>query len=345
MLKELVTVEPRKAILRGYSDGPVPEGHVRVEVEFGSPKHGTELALFRGEDPFLCCRFDDNYKLFIEDENIKNRPFDFGLGNMWVGRVIETGNKVKGINEGERVAGYGPLRSTHTVSAQNVLKMEETMNWKAAVCHDPAKFALGGIRDGHVRLGDTVAVFGLGAIGLLAAQMARLSGASFVAVIDPIARRREVALKYGADMAINPMDADVGMMLKQSTGKRGVDAVIETSGVYTALQQAARGLAYEGIISVVGWYKECKGGFNLGREAHYNSPNIIISRACSEPNRDYPRWDYNRIKDECWRLLSTGMLKCDDIVDPVVPFEEAPSAYMEIDTYPEKSVKLGVSFK
>ena len=49
MPKELVALDIRKPALRDYEDGPVPEGRVRVKVEFGSPKRGTELTLYRGD--------------------------------------------------------------------------------------------------------------------------------------------------------------------------------------------------------------------------------------------------------------------------------------------------------
>lgn len=344
MLRELVALEPRKPILREYEDGPLPEGHVRVMVEFGAPKHGTELTLYRRELPFSKIRYDNEYQMFFEDESVKSKPFFMKLGNMWVGKIIEIGPGLEGYELGQRVTGYGSLRSTHTVKPHNLLKISETMPWKQAVCYDPAQFALAGVRDGQIRLGDAVAVFGLGAIGLMAAQMVKLAGASFVAVIDPIENRRKVALKYGADLAVDPTREDAGLALKKATGKRGVDVAIETSGAYAGLQQAIRGLAYGGNVSMVGWYKECKGGLNLGTEAHHNVPNLIFSRACSEPNRDYPRWSFDRIMQTCWDMLCKGLIQCEDIIDPVVSFEESPAAYQDIDYHPEKSIKLGIRF-
>jgi threonine dehydrogenase-like Zn-dependent dehydrogenase len=222
--------------------------------------------------------------------------------------------------------------------------MPADMSWKNAVCYDPAQFALGGIRDSGMRLGDTVAVFGLGAIGAIAAQMAKLAGASYVAVIDPIAKRREAALRAGADAAFDPTKDDVGLELKKATGKMGVDVIIETSASHHALQASLRGLAYGGTIAYVGWARTFGAGLDFGREAHFNNAKIIFSRACSEPNPDYPRWSRRRIEDECWRMLENE-LNCEEIVDPIVPFKDAGYGYEEyVDRSPEKSVKLGVRF-
>ena len=323
MPRELIALDVRKPALRDYEDGPVPEGHVRVKVEFGSPKRGTELTAYRGD---------------------RMPGFPMGLGNMCVGKITDIGKGVEGHSVGERVAGYGHLRETHTWSANRVYRMNQRMTWKEAVCFDPAQFALAGVRDGQLRLGDRAAVFGLGAIGQMTAQMARMAGAVFVAVIDPIAVRREAAMKAGADLALDPTTQDVGAELKKATDDKGVDAAIETSGSYEALHQAISGLAWGGNVAYVGWSKECKGGLDFGEDAHFIIPNIIFARACSDPNRDHPRWDFGRIMDVCWQLLSEGRLQCEDVVWPVAPFDESVKAYEDMDYHPENSIKLGVEF-
>lgn len=344
MLKEIVSVEPRKCFTRSYEDAPIAPDQIRAKVEFAAAKHGTEFTHFRGQDPFLDNYFDEEYQLFRPSKEAAEKPFFMRPGNMWVGRIIEIGSDVKGYEIGQRVAGYGPLKSTHTFRAGEELRMPESMSWKQAVCYDPAQFALGGIRDGDVRPGDNVVVFGMGAIGLIAAQIAKLAGARQVIVVDPIEKRRQVALENGADVALDSMDGDVGLKIKELTDRRGADVIIETSASYAALQQAIRGVAYNGNIAVVGWYKECHGFLNLGREAHFNQPNILLSRACSEPNRDYPRWDFARLCASAWEMLAGGKLKCENIVDPVVPFEEAAEMYMHIEQNPNESVKLGVTY-
>jgi len=324
MPKELVAIAVQQPVLRDYEDGPVPEGHVRVRVEFGAPKRGSELTGYRA---------------------VRGGRFPMGLGNMCVGRIAEIGDGVTGFSIGDRVAGYGSLRETHTWHANRLYRMSDRMTWKEAVCFDPAQFALSGIRDGQVRLGDRVAVFGLGAIGQMAVQMTRMAGASFVAAVDPIEMRCKVAEKTGADLVLDSVTVDVAEELKKATGGKGLDVAIETSAVYEALDQAIAALAFGGNVAVVGWSKECKGGLDFGAVAHFNIPNLIFARACSDPNRDHPRWDFNRILDICWQWLSEGRFQCEELVSPVVPFSESPKAYEEMDLHPEKSVKLGVTFE
>lgn len=323
MPRELVAVAPRQPVLRAYEDGLVPEGSVRVQVEFGAPKRGTEMTMYYG---------------------LRGAGFPQGLGNMCVGNIIEIGDNVEGFEIGERVANHGHLKETHTWRAGSVLKMPDRMTWKEAVCYDPAHFALSAIRDGQVRAGDRIAVFGLGAIGLMTQQFAKVAGADFVACVDPIAGRRAVAEKTGADLVLDPTACNVGEVLHEASGGLGLDVAIETSANYHALDDAIRSVAFEGTVVVAGWAKECKGGLDLGAVAHFNIPNLIFARANSDPNRDHPRWNFGRIIDTCWKWLSEGRFQCEDIVDPVVPFAQADKAYQEMDKHPERSVKLGVSF-
>ncbi|QGQ98355.1 alcohol dehydrogenase [Paenibacillus psychroresistens] len=352
MPKQLIAVVPRKAIIEEYEEGIVKPNQVKVKVESASPKHGSELAGFRGESPHTADYFDEEWNMFLprppQDAEKSGGGGKWNLGNQWVGVIVEVGSEVKDYVMGERVCSYGGIREFHIVNAVDnyyLKKVPEGMSWKNAVCFDPAQFALGAIRDAQVRVGDRVAIFGLGAIGQIAAQIAKAAGASYVAVIDPIEMRRDAAIRNGADAGFNPVTQDVGLELKKATNKLGVDVIIETSASEHALQQSLRGLAYGGTIAFVGWARAFKGGLDLGREAHFNNAKIVFSRACSEPNPDYPRWSWRRIEDVCWDMLKSGQINCDDIIYPVVPFEQSAQGYeIHVDQSPEQSIKLGVSF-
>ncbi|HZJ82226.1 MAG TPA: alcohol dehydrogenase catalytic domain-containing protein [Clostridia bacterium] len=172
-MKELLLNEDVAPVLRKYEDGEVPAGYVRAKSIFGAPKHGTEMTAYK-EDPFANQYYDEDAHIFRKREKPEIAAGNMGLGNMWIGNIIEIGEGVTGFEIGERVAGYGNLRHTHTAKAEELLKMPESMTWQEAVCFDPLQFALGGIRDGNVRMGDKVLISGLGAIGLIAAQVQSL---------------------------------------------------------------------------------------------------------------------------------------------------------------------------
>jgi len=343
MLKKLLVNNNYEPELFEYEERPLEPDEVRVKTIFGAPKHGTELTDFKAR-PFEEKYYDEEAHIFKKRDKIQP-PLHEGLGNMWVGNIIDIGINVKGFTLGERVAGYGMLASTHTVKASELLKMPEHMSVKEAVCYDPLQFALSGLRDANLRIGDTVLISGLGAIGQMAAQAARIAGASYVYVSDPIELRRRVALENGADRAFDPMKEDIGLILRDLTYNKGVDVVIETSGSYMAIEQCLRALAYGGNMAFVGWFKECHVPIHLGYEGHFNQQNIFFSRACSEPNRDYPRWDFARIRRESWKMLCDGKFSCENIVFPIVPFENCDKSYdYYIVKHPEESIKMGVEF-
>lgn len=345
-MKELVANYQGKLLLRDYTDRPVGAGEVKVKVEFGAPKHGTELTCLQ-DAPFEALYYDEEEHIFKKKEvPTKSGPDDYmTLGNMWVGKIIEMGPEVRGFQMGQRVAGYGPLKNTHIAKAAELLEMPDRMTWQEAVCFDPLQFAMGGIRDSHLRFGDRVLISGLGAIGLMAAQAAKLSGALMVAVSDPIETRRKAALDNGADYAFDPTKVDVGLELRKLTDGLGVDVVIETSGSYVAIEQGLRALAYGGTLACVGWLKECKYPIHLGREGHFNQQKILFSRACSDPNNDYPRWSFDRICREAWQYLEKGCFTCENIIDPIVNFAQCDAGYTHyIIENPTQSVKMGVAF-
>lgn len=352
MPKQLIAAAPHVAEIKEYTDREVRGNEVKVKVLYAAPKHGTELTDFKGTSPFMKEKFDSEWQLFLPREENEESGVKFGewnLGNMWVGRIIERGSQVRDHELGEMVCSYGGIRETQIINAVNnyrLRKLPANVSWKNAVCYDPAQFALGGVRDAGIRPGDRVAVFGLGAIGQIAAQICKRMGASLVVVLDPIEIRRQIAVKNGADVALDTSAGDIGLELKRLTGKLGVDAIIETSGHPAALQSALRGLAYGGTIAYVAFGKEITSCLNFGREAHFNNARIIFSRAGSEPNPDYPRWSRRRIEDVCWEMLTNGYLNCEDIINPVVAFESSAEGFMKyVEREPHLSIKLGVEFQ
>lgn len=349
MSKALLCTKPGKADIGDVVDPSLGEQDVKIRCLYASAKHGTELAAFRGEDPHENEYFDEEWKLFLPRPQAKSSTGPLNLGSQFIGEIVEKGSQVAAFSIGDIVCGYGGIREYQIhngVHNHDLRLLPTSMRWQDALCHDPTKFALAGIRDSQMRVGDALVVVGLGAIGQIAVQLAKLGGASLVVAVDPIEKRRKVALHNGADVALDPVGTDVGYELKQLTGKRGMDAAIDTSANEFALQQLLRGIAYGGTIAFVGWARPfLKGGLDWGKEAHFNNARLVFSRACSEPNPDHPRWDYLRIKDECWRILASGVLDCTSIIDPVVPFLESDRGFETyVNEHPELSIKLGVKF-
>jgi len=345
MPRKLMCIGRGRLEWQEYADAPLAPDQVRVRAQHGAAKHGTEMALFQGY-AFDRGPWDDHLQLFrgLPEGQPRVETYQAALGNMIVGPVVARGADVTDLAVGQRVCLYSGFRDTVTAPASACWRLPEGMPWQSAVCLDPADFALGAVRDGHVRAGDAVAVFGLGAIGLMAVQILRLAGATPILALDPVAARRDLALFLGADVVLDPAACDAGLELKQRTGGRGVDVAIEYSGARAALQACLRGVAYGGTV-VAGAYPSPYGaGLDLGAEAHMNASTLLFSRACSEPNRDHPRWGERRLMETCWRWLAQGRLTGEPVVQPVVGVDELLEAYPRVAGDPEAGVKLGVVF-
>jgi threonine dehydrogenase-like Zn-dependent dehydrogenase len=342
MPRELVAIAPRTPEIREYVVPPLGPGQVRVRSELGAAKHGTELMGYRGEAIFNTHRYDPELRILVPYEQATT-GFPRALGNMIVGTVSAAAPDVTSLKVGDRVYGHAPLRDEQNVAADRFEKLPAGLPPAAALCTDPADAALA-MRDAHIRVGDRVAVFGLGAIGLFAVQLCLLSGAELVIGVDLVPRRRELAERFGAHLTLDPSQhGDVGLEIHRLTGGLGVDVALEVSGSSHALHQAVRACKYRGTVGVIAAYGSGAAGFNPGDEFHWNAIDLVSCRTVSLPLRDYG-WDHTRIVTLAETLLRTGRLKHEGVVDPMVPFEETPEAYRRIDADAAWSTKLGVRF-
>ena len=119
---------------------------------------------------------------------------------------------------------------------------------------DIASTGISGAESGNIRVGDAVAVFAQGPIGLCATLGARLRGASLVVGVDPVAARREMSRRFGASMTLDPGSQDVVKRLKELTGGRGVDVAIEALGRQETFESALRSIRPGGVLSSLGVY-------------------------------------------------------------------------------------------
>ena len=336
----LCTAE-RQLAFREFEPPALGQHEIRIKSEYGAAKHGTEMSFYKGYGNPRG-NFDSQLGVFKHDKPAN--PYPFHLGNMVVGRVVEVGQAVTKFEVGDRALANSGF-STSVIANENACwKLPAGVAWQSAVCLDPVDFAFSAIRDGHVRLGDAVAVFSLGAIGLMAVQLLRLAGASPIIAFDPIAKRRELASEFGAILTLDPTACDAGLEIRQATQGRGADVVIDYSGTRQAMQDALRGVAFGGNVVAGAFPPPYSAGLDLGAESHVNIPNIIFSRACSDPNRDHPRWNNDRIYACCYDLILQGKINGEKMVWPVVSFDELATAYPKIADDPASTLKLGVCY-
>lgn len=131
---------------------------------------------------------------------------------------------------------------------------DELTDEQVLMCPDIMSTGFGGAERGNIRIGDTVAVFAQGPIGLCATAGARLLGATRIIAVDTIDRRLEVSHRLGADETVNPNDGDPVEQIMDMTGGRGVDVAIEALGRQETFENALRVLRPGGTLSSLGVY-------------------------------------------------------------------------------------------
>jgi 2-desacetyl-2-hydroxyethyl bacteriochlorophyllide A dehydrogenase len=349
MPHELLLRAPRSIQIGPYDDQLLGSDDVWAEAIVSGISHGTELALYRGDSPLgTGKRFDLELRQFVDAAETELYPLR--LGYEWVGRVGAVGADVDGIEVGDRVHLTLPHRETHTVtiaddpSAPWLVLPREIEPERAALLHSTA-IALQAVHDARLKVGDRVAIFGLGVLGLLAVQLARLSGAGWIGAADPIAARRELARGFGADPTVDPVSADAGRELKLDAGLGGPDVAIELSGRYAALHEAMRCVAVGGTVVAAGFYVGDAGSdLRLGEEFHHNRLTLVGSMSgWGAPHRE-PGWDRRRLRTTALDLLTRGRLEVDELITHRIPFERAAEAYELIDERPEETLRVVLTY-
>jgi threonine dehydrogenase-like Zn-dependent dehydrogenase len=347
MPHEIVTLDGSSFRIREYDLAPLGPLDVRVVVHFAAPKHGTELHGLTGS-AFDRKTWNKDLRMFLPKASAEvattQDKHERNIGNMIVGVVADIGPEVTHFKPGERVFGYGPIREVHQTD-ETRLRPIQGLNDVDAVCVDPAHVAFVAVRDGNIRIGDDVAVYGLGAIGQMAAQIARAGGARHVFTVDPLALRRKVALTHGATAAFDPTSQDAALEIKRATGGKGVDVSIETSGNSRALHDAIRCIRQCGTVVHVPWGPHDNSHLHLDEEFHLNRPTLVGSQAWvgwGNPDRSYPLWDHERAFQATIDLFRDGRVTGDGLITPIVSFDDAPDALVAIRTHPASTIKFGV---
>jgi threonine dehydrogenase-like Zn-dependent dehydrogenase len=275
------------------------------------------------------------------------------LGYELVGRVDATGAGVHELQSGDLVHVGAPHRDEATLNLDAAaaatyppVRLPEDGPLERWLFVSVGAVALVAAHDAQIKLGDHVAVIGLGAIGLLLVQMAKLAGAARVTAVDPVQSRRALAQELGADMAIDPATAPdgTGAAIKRSAG-RGVDVAVETSGSTAGLQAAVTAPALGARVVTVGFYQGGAPELRLGDEWHHNRLDMVSSMgAWGAPHRAFPAWDRPRVMRTVVDLLASGALRVDGLPVRHFPFEQAVEAYGWLDDNPNEAVKVALTY-
>jgi 2-desacetyl-2-hydroxyethyl bacteriochlorophyllide A dehydrogenase len=325
---------PREVALRSEPVPDVGPDDVRIDAIASAISHGSEMLVFRGQVP-------DGLELDLPTLR-GSFAFPIKYGYASVGRVVEIGAAVSCLAPGDAVFTLHPHQSTYVVPAQMPVRLPDGLDPVLGVFLANIETATNVVIDAAPRLGERVAVFGQGVVGLLITQLLRLTGVSQIIVVEPVASRRELACQVGADMALDGARGDVGRALRELTDGVGVDLVIEASGSVAALDQALDALAFGGTCVVCSWYGTKPVELRLGGAFHRRRLRIVSSQVSTIDAALQPRWTHQR-RLALARDLLPG-LELSSLISHRIPLGQAAEAYELVDQRADQTVQVVLTY-
>ena len=332
---------PRDVAVVSYEERAPKAGEVRLRTLYSGISAGTELTAYRGTNPYLTRRWDAARRVFVDGATFEYPLEDWGYEQ--VGEVVELGADARRLRTGDRVWGIWGHRSSAVLQEDAVAdRVLDAVPPLWGVFARIGAVALNAVLDADVHVGETVAVHGQGVPGLIATQLARLSGADVVAV-DRVPRRLELATSFGAH-AVDASTTLAGDAIKDATGGRGADVTIDLTGSPAALHEAIRGAAYASRVVVAGFVQGGADELRLGEEFHHNRIELVSSQISAVHPRLSRRWDVLRLEQTVLRLAADGRLELEPLVTRIEPVERAPELFRLLDERPDDDVQVVLEF-
>lgn len=347
MSEVVVFRAPQQLGFKQEKEKALAANEVRIQTLYSGISAGTELTAYRGSNPYLRKRWDKERRLFVPDATATLRFPVVGWGYEECGRVVEIGRSVRDVAVGDVIYGAWGHRSHVVVKAAYAAQriLPPTLDPILGIFSQIGAIALNGVHDAAIRIGETVAVFGLGTPGQIVAQLAKRSGARVIGV-DLFEHRRQLALDLCAvDVALDARQGSIAEQIKALTNKKGADVCIEVSGAYPALHEAIRAAGYSAKVVALGFFQGEGKALYLGEELHHNRINVVCSQIYGvSPELTY-RWNQLRLIATAIRLQAEGVLNLRPLITHVVPFREAAEAFRLADCAPEQTVQVVLKFE
>ncbi len=346
IVRSLGVERPGELYLWEYEEGPLSNGHFRMDTLYTGLSAGTELTFVKGTNPYLHSRWDEVFGVFREGEPSARFPIAF-LGYMEVGRVTES--LTPAVAEGQVLGMTYGHKTGHTADAAQDFfvsipdEVDPILGIYAAqmgpICANGILHAAQDRVGPDVRHigegveGRNVLVTGAGTIGLLTGLMARFYGAAEVAVADRTPERLGAADALGL-LSVAEGEHEVWTWCKErwhhGGPDRGADVVFQCRGRPESLQTALRSLRPQSSVIDLAFYQEGADAVRLGEEFHHNGLSIRCAQIGRVPRGLY-EWDRHRLSRETIGFLAeAGDLIREHVITDVVPFDQAPRVVTEL---------------
>ena len=207
-----------------------------------------------------------------------------------------------------------------------VWKVPNELPWEVAVAIEPLACGIHGVERANIQFGENVVLMGVGPIGLLMLQAAKLKNPLLLIAVDTDEHRLEIAKELGADLILNPKKEDVVKKVKELSGGLGCDAVLEVTGNPKGVEMAVDMLRRGGRMMEYGVFTE-RPNFDF---------SIIVDKELEIIGALLGTWAY----PQAIKFLTEGLVTTDKIVTHNFPLKDWKKAIETSDKHLENSIKV-----
>jgi 2-desacetyl-2-hydroxyethyl bacteriochlorophyllide A dehydrogenase len=311
-------------------------GEVLVRTQASAISAGTERLIYRGQAP-NGLSVDETIPALAGQFNF---PMKYGYAA--VGQVVALGEGVASEWMGKTVFAFQPHASHFISSTTELLTVPAGLSPEEAALLPLMETSVNLLMDGQPLIGERVAIFGQGIVGLLTtALLARFPLAALV-TLDKHPLRRQKSLAMGAQASLDPQATEAIPQLAASFENDGTyvgaDLTYELSGNPAALDQAIEMTGSNGRVVVGSWYGQNRVSLDLGGRFHRSRIRLISSQVSTISNECKSRWTKLRRLDVAWQMLER--LRPAHLITHRFPLHQAAQAYALLDQHPEQAIQI-----
>jgi 2-desacetyl-2-hydroxyethyl bacteriochlorophyllide A dehydrogenase len=298
---------------------------------------GSDLHLYRGRHP--------------------SAQLPSAVGHEIAGDVYAVGKNVKQFCEGDRVTiepliacgkcefclrgqyhlcaqisfqyrkGQGGFAPYFIVQEDRAYKLPDNVAYAEGALVEPLSVALHAVKKSGIRLGQTSAIFGAGAIGLLVLMLAQHASGSKIFISDVRPSRLRKASELGAWRVIDSRQEDAVQVILEQTQQMGVDHAFEAVGLETTLIQTLNIVKKGGVVTLLGIFEELQATIPV---------NLFIQRELTLSGSQGYNWDF----PDSLKLLERGMVDLKPLISHRLPLERLSSGFEILSAPDSEAIKV-----
>jgi len=318
---------------------PAP-GEVMIQVQ-SAAICGSDLHLFKGKHPSV--------------------QLPSAVGHELSGVVIEKGVEVTRFKEGDRVTvepviacghceyclrgqyhlcsnisfqyrkGQGAFAKYFYAPENRTYKLPDSLSFEEGALIEPLSVAVHAVKKSGIRIGDSAAVFGAGAIGLLVCALVKHAGGSSVFSVDVSDFRLQKAAEMGASQTINNLADDALAVIREGTRGLGVNLAFEAVGREQTLSQALESVRKGGSVTLLGIFEESETRLPV---------HLFIQREISLAGSQGYAWDF----EDAIQLAENGLVPLKNMVTHRFPLEDLQKGFDLLLTPGNQAIKVETQF-